>query len=165
MRYDGWNKKAVYDNQRINTNLQKSYLEPQKPRVKQNLFKVTSNQDSAAYQKESLRQAQLKAEISHRNDMNMLDRLKDNRKQIEQELQAKLFEALNQRNHMPNVTPQHQAYIEKLYLDLRLINPELALSILTGSVEPEEPQYITTGGAEEAVKQRKHKSKSSSRHH
>jgi hypothetical protein len=167
VRYDGWNKKAVYDSHKIKVGNVKSYIVPEKSRVKQDLFKVTSHQDSEKYQKESLRQAQLAAEISHQQDKNMLNKLKGNRMQLEEDLQSKLFEALNARNHMESVTPQHQAYIEKLYLDLRLINPELALGILTGSVAPprEETQYIATGAAEEAVKShRKNKHKHSSRH-
>ena len=88
----------------------------------------------------------------------MIQRLKGNRLELEQILQGQLLEALNERNNMAEVTPQHQAHIEKLYLDLRLINPDLALSILSGVQEDEQPQYASTGGAEQHVKSRKHKS-------
>lgn len=89
----------------------------------------------------------------------MIQRLKGNRLELEQVLQGQLLDALNERNNMAEVTPQHQAHIEKLYLDLRLINPDLALSILSGVQEDEQPTYASTGGAEQHVKSsRKHRS-------
>ncbi len=94
----------------------------------------------------------------------MLSRVKSNRYQLQQELTAQLTDALNKRKYMNEVTPQHQALIEKLYLDLRLVNPELAFSLLTSSVEqPEKNLYAPTGAASESSSRKdKEKKKSSS---
>lgn len=163
VRYDGFNKKALYDNRRVTKTNHRSLLEPQRPRINQNLFKVTSEQDSEKYHKESIKAAQMKAARSQQQEQDMLYRLQGNRNELQNSLVGQLTEALHKRNQMNEVSPQHQAYIEKLYLDLRLINPDLALSILTGSNAhaSNQTQYIATGGAMDHVKSSK---KRSSRH-
>jgi len=170
VRYDGFNKKALYDATKVTRSDVRSLLRPMEPRYNQELFRNTSAQDSEMFQEEALRKAQKKAQNQSQRHEQMLSRVKSNRYQLQQELTAQLTDALNKRKTMNEVTPQHQALIEKLYLDLRLVNPELAFSLLTSSVEQPQTHYATTGAAHSSgyvtseKKERKHKS-SSRRHH
>ncbi len=155
----------MYDQKKVSKAREPVVIKPAAPKNKQNLFTVTSEQDNLMYNREAIRQAQLKAAKQQQAADNMLAKLKANKQDMEYKLKKQLIEALDQRARMEDVTPQHQALIEKLYLDLRLINPELALQLLQGSSEmpvQQQTQYVSTGRAEEHSKQNQ---KSSSRHY
>jgi hypothetical protein len=137
VRYDGWNKKAQYDKQVINTNLGKrNNLQPQLPYVNQNLLR--ENENNQQFHQEALKQAQLKALNAKNNEIEFSRQLQETRIALEKEISKQLIEQLTIRAQKQSVTPEQQALIEKLYLDLRLINPELAFGILKtfSSVEP-----------------------------
>lgn len=169
VRYDGFNKKAHYDATKVTKSDVRSLLRPMDTRYNHEMFASTSHQDSEKYQEEALRKAQMKAQSQSKKHEDMLSRVKSNRYQLQQELTAQLTDALNKRKYMNEVTPQHQALIEKLYLDLRLVNPELAFSLLTSSVEQPQTQYATTGAAHSSgyvsTEKKERKQKSASRRH
>ncbi len=144
----------MYDEKKVNKSKEPVVIKPAAPKNKQNLFTVTSEQDNLKYNREAIRQAQLKAAKQQQVADDMLAKLKANKHDMEKKLKNQLIEALDQRARMENVTPQHQALIEKLYLELRLINPELALRLLQGGSEVpvQQTQYVSTGRAEEHVK-------------
>ena len=146
IRYDGWSRKAQYDNQIIARAKQqnssngaaqpgvstaipaKNSLQPQLPVVNQNLLKEDEN--SQHYRQEALRQAQLKAMSAKNEDLEFNRQLQETKIALEKEIHRQLVEQLTLRAQKKSVTPEQQALIEKLYLDLRLINPELAFATL-----------------------------------
>jgi len=135
VRYDGWNKKALYDKYIVARNMGKANVQPQAPIVGQNLLKQTSNNQNA--QQELLKQAQQKAEKAINHEQKLVRHLQDTRLSLEKDLHRQLVEQLTIRAQRGSVTPDQQALIEKLYLDLRLINPELALATIKASAEIE----------------------------
>jgi ribosomal protein L17 len=92
------------------------------------------NEDSHKYQQEGLRQAQQKAMNSQLSEKEFSKQLQETRMAVEKEIHRQLVEQLVLRSQKKSVTPEQQALIEKLYLDLRLINPELAIATLKASV-------------------------------
>lgn len=130
IRYDGWSRKAQYDKQIIGRNVAapKTSLQPQLPIVNQNLLKEDDN--SQQYRQEALRQAQLKAMSAKNEDLEFNRQLQETKIALEKEIHRQLVEQLTLRAQKKSVTPEQQALIEKLYLDLRLINPELAFATL-----------------------------------
>lgn len=143
IRYDGWNRKAQYDKQVIGRNpAPKANLQPQAPFVNQNLLKEDDN--SQHYRQEALRQAQLKAMSAKNDDLEFNRQLQETKVALEKEIHRQLVEQLTLRAQKKSVTPEQQALIEKLYLDLRLINPELAFATLKASAslnETQSPQH------------------------
>jgi hypothetical protein len=141
VRYDGWNKKAQYDKQVISTNIgHRNNLQPQLPYVNQNLLR--ENENNQLFHQEALKQAQLKALNAKNNELEFSRQLQETRIALEKEISKQLIEQLTIRAQKQSVTPEQQALIEKLYLDLRLINPELAFGILKSfsNVEPQQQQ-------------------------
>lgn len=129
VRYDGWNKKAQYDKQIIvNNSGNRTNLQPQLPYVNQNLLR--ENENSQEYHQEALRQAQQKAISAKNSELEFSRQLQETRIALEKEISKQLIEQLTIRAQKQSVTPEQQALIEKLYLDLRLINPDLAFGIL-----------------------------------
>jgi len=135
VRYDGWNKKALYDKYIVARNMGKANVQPQAPIVGQNLLKQTANNQNA--QQELLKQAQQKAERAINHEQKLVRHLQDTRLTLEKDIHKQLVEQLTIRAQRGSVTPDQQALIEKLYLDLRLINPELALATIKASAEIE----------------------------
>lgn len=139
VRYDGWNKKAQYDKQVIvnNASNARSNVQPQQPFVNQNLLRENENA-AAQYNQEALKQAQLKALNAKNNELEFSRQLQETRIALEKEISKQLIEQLAIRAQKQSVTPEQQALIEKLYLDLRLINADLAFGILKtfSNVEP-----------------------------
>ncbi|CAF0703174.1 unnamed protein product [Brachionus calyciflorus] len=133
VRYDGWNKKAQYDNQVISRNAtgQRQNLQPKLPVVQHNLLKDDGK--SQHYQQEALKQAQLKAQSAKNSELEFSRQLQETKLALEKEIHRQLVEQLTLRAQKKSVTPDQQALIEKLYLDLRLINPELAFATLKAS--------------------------------
>jgi len=103
-------------------------VQPKRPVVNQNLIK--ENQNSYALYQEALEQAKMKAVEERKSDKELSLKLKDTRLALEKEIQRQLVEQLKIRAKNRSVTPDQQALIEKLYIDLRLINAELAFSTL-----------------------------------
>lgn len=137
VRYDGWSRKAQYDKQVIARNqaaaaaaggASNKNLQPQLPVVNQNLLK--EDDKSQQYRQEALRQAQLKAMSAKNEDLEFNRQLQETKIALEKEIHRQLVEQLTLRAQKRSVTPEQQALIEKLYLDLRLINPELAFATL-----------------------------------
>lgn len=143
VRYDGWNRKAQYDKQIITRNpaAPKTSMQPQLPVVNQNLLKEDEN--SQKYKQEALRQAQLKAMNAKNDDLEFNRQLHETKMALEKEIHRQLVEQLTLRAQKKSVTPEQQALIEKLYLDLRLINPELAFATLKASASLNETQSPT----------------------
>lgn len=131
VRYDGWNKKAQYDRDVISVSGNKSGIAPRLPTVNHNLLREDEN--SQRYHEMALRQAQAKANASKRVEMEFVNQLQETRISLEKEIHRQLVEQLTLRAQKKSVTPDQQALIEKLYLDLRLINPELAFATLKAS--------------------------------
>ena len=132
VRYDGWNKKAQYDKHIISRNIGNKYnVQPQLPTLNQNLLQEEVN--SHEYHEAALRDAQLKAASAKSNEQEFAKQLQETRNALEKEIHRQLVEQLTLRAQKKSVTPDQQALIEKLYLDLRLINPELALATLKAS--------------------------------
>ena len=132
VRYDGWNKKAQYDKQVISRNVGNKFnVQPQLPSISHNLLKEDEN--SQLYHEEALREAQKKAANAKNNELEFSKQLQETRNALEKEIHRQLVEQLTLRAQKKSVTPDQQALIEKLYLDLRLINPELALATLKAS--------------------------------
>lgn len=113
----------------------KANVQPQAPVVGQNLLKQSANNQNA--QQELLKQAQQKAEKAINHEQKLVRHLQDTRLSLEKDLHRQLVEQLTIRAQRGSVTPDQQALIEKLYLDLRLINPELALATIKASAEIE----------------------------
>lgn len=137
IRYDVWSRKAQYDNQVLGrAHAQAAQLsmnmQPQLPIVNQNLLKEDDN--SQHYRQEALRQAQLKAMSAKNEDLEFNRQLQETKIALEKEIHRQLVEQLTLRAQKKSVTPEQQALIEKLYLDLRLINPELAFATLKVSL-------------------------------
>ena len=116
-------------------NVGKPNAVPAEPMVTQNVLKSSDN--SQLFQQESLRQAQMKAELDINNEQQLQRYLHETRMALEKEIHRQLVEQLSQRASSKSVTPDQQALIEKLYLDLKLINPELAMATLKASAEEE----------------------------
>lgn len=108
------------------------------PVVNQNLLK--EDQNNQLYHQEALRQAQLKAQNAKNNELEFSRQLQETKLALEKEIHRQLVEQLTLRAQKKSVTPEQQALIEKLYLDLRLINPELAFATLKASAVLNEPQ-------------------------
>jgi len=159
VRYDGWSRKAQYDKQVIARNqaaaaaagaASNKNLQPQLPVVNQNLLK--EDDKSQQYRQEALRQAQLKAMSAKNEDLEFNRQLQETKIALEKEIHRQLVEQLTLRAQKRSVTPEQQALIEKLYLDLRLINPELAFATLkasaslneSGPLESESPPAVAT---------------------
>jgi len=133
IRYAGWNKKSQYDNKVIMDNIgSRVNMQPTLPFVNQNLLKPNDNQH---YQQEGLKQAQRKAADSANNQQEFSRQIQATRLALEKEIQKQLIEQLMIREQKQSVTPEQQALIEKLYLDLRLVNPDLALATLKASTQ------------------------------
>lgn len=81
----------------------------------------------------ALRQAQAKANNAKKAEQEFVNQLHETRMSLEKEIHRQLVEQLTLRSQKKSVTPDQQALIEKLYLDLRLINPELAFATLKAS--------------------------------
>lgn len=113
----------------------KANVSPQAPIVGQNLLKQSNNNQNA--QQELLKQAQQKAEKAINHEQKLVRHLQDTRLTLEKDIHKQLVEQLTIRAQRGSVTPDQQALIEKLYLDLRLINPELALATIKASAEIE----------------------------
>lgn len=132
VRYDGWNKKAQYDNQVIARGSgSRQNLQPRLPVVQSSLLKDDGN--SERYHQEALRQAQLTAQNAKNSELEFSKQLQETKIALEKEIHRQLVEQLTIRAQKKSVTPEQQALIEKLYLDLRLINPELAFATLKAS--------------------------------
>jgi hypothetical protein len=101
------------------------------PIVNHNLLKEDVN--SQQHHQDALRQAQLKAINAKNTELEFSRQLQETRMALEKEIHRQLVEQLTMRAQKKSVTPDQQALIEKLYLDLRLINPELALATLKAS--------------------------------
>ena len=143
VRYDGWNKKAQYDKQIIAASSSRrgaASLQPRLPYVNQNLLR--ENENSHQFHQEALQQAQLKALNAKNHELEFSRQLQETRIALEKEISKQLIEQLTIRAQKQSVTPEQQALIEKLYLDLRLINPELAFGILKSfsNVDPVQQQ-------------------------
>ncbi len=79
---------------------------------------------------EALEQAKKRAVDQKKAERELSLKIKDTRLALEKEIQRQLIEQLKLRAKNKTVTPDHQALIEKLYIDLRLINADLAFSTL-----------------------------------
>ncbi len=115
-------------------------VQPQLPYVNQNLLR--ENENNQQFHQDALRQAQLKALNAKNNEIEFSRQLQETRIALEKEISKQLIEQLTIRAQKQSVTPEQQALIEKLYLDLRLINPELAFGILK-SFSHVEPAQVT----------------------
>lgn len=99
--------------------------------------------NSEKYHQEALRQAQLTAQNAKNSELQFSKQLQETKIALEKEIHRQLVEQLTLRAQKKSVTPEQQALIEKLYLDLRLINPELAFATLKASAtlnQPVQPQ-------------------------
>lgn len=103
-------------------------MQPKLPVINQNLIK--ENEKSYALYQEALDQAKKKAVEEKKVERELSLKLNDTRLALEKEIQRQLIEQLKIRAKNKSVTPDQQALIEKLYIDLRLINAELAFSTL-----------------------------------
>jgi hypothetical protein len=134
VRYDNWNKKSQFDRQIITSSRATSSasIEPQLPQVKNNLLESLDKHD---YYSDNLLQAQANATANQNKALEFSRELQKTRQALEKEIQKQLIEQLLIREQKKSVTPEQQTLIEKLYLDLRLINPELALATLKASAD------------------------------
>jgi len=131
VRYDGWNKKSQYDNKVIMDNIgSRTNMQASLPYVNQNLLKPNDNQH---FHNEALKHAQRKAADTKNDQQEFSRQIQETRLALEKEIQKQLIEQLMIREQKQSVTPDQQALIEKLYLDLRLVNPDLALATLKAS--------------------------------
>lgn len=139
VRYQDWNKKALFNKEVIaRQGNNRSNLQPQLPLMQHNMLKEDKN--SQHYSNEGIRQAQMKAQSAKNSEMEFTRQLQETKHALEKEIHRQLVEQLTMRAQRQSVTPEQQALIEKLYLDLRLINPELAFATLQASAALNEPQ-------------------------
>ena len=145
MRYEDWNRKSQFDRQAVAANSRKVRTEsspasnsrqsatsvPQASVANYNLLR--EDEDSQQYNDQALRQARQKANNARKRDDELISSLHETRAHLEKEIHRKLVEQLTKRAQKQSTTPEEQALIEKLYLDLRLINPELAFATLKAS--------------------------------
>ncbi len=122
--------------------------------MNQNLLK--ENENSQYYQQEALRQAQQKALNAKNHEQEFSRQLQETRIALEKEISKQLIEQLTIRAQKQSVTPEQQALIEKLYLDLRLINAELAFGILKSfsNVQPQQQQVVQAPPPQQQQQQR-----------
>ena len=137
VRYADWNKKAHFDRQVIPRNIGQSQnnLMPRQPIVSQ--VPLKSNQNDEEYQMEALRQAQMQAQQKINQEQQLMKQMQQTRLQLEKEIHKQLVEQLTLRAQKRSASPEHQAHIEKLYGDLKLINPQLAMATMKASAELE----------------------------
>lgn len=137
VRYEGWNKKANFDRQVIPRTIGQSQnnLMPRQPIVSQ--VPLKSNQNNDEYQMEALRAAQMQAQQKMNQEQQMMKQMQQTRLQLEKEIHKQLVEQLTLRAQKRSASPEHQAQIEKLYGDLKLINPQLAMATMKASAELE----------------------------
>lgn len=147
VRYDQWNKKSQYSRRDIHPSrqpqderaqssagveVQQHVPQPRGPATSANLLDndprdIQRGQDSA------LREARQQAGEAKSRDQAFFGQLAETRAKLEKEIHRQLVEQLTLRAQKKSVTPEQQSLIEKLYLDLRLINPELAFATLKAS--------------------------------
>ncbi|RMZ95930.1 hypothetical protein BpHYR1_004390 [Brachionus plicatilis] len=167
VRYDGWNKKAQYDNQVIvRGSGSRQNLQPRLPVVESSLLKDDGN--SEKYHQEALRQAQLTAQNTKNSELEFSKQLQETKIALEKEIHRQLVEQLTLRAQKKSVTPEQQALIEKLYLDLRLINPELAFATLKASATlsqaPQQPPVQQIQRAPQVQQQEHYTERSAASH-
>lgn len=151
VRYDGWNKKTQYDTHAIplNRSVENRSIQPRQPVQTHNIMR--SNPNNQLLQEEMMREAQQVARLNAIKDQELTMQLKETKNAVEREIHEQLVEQLTIRAHKKTSTPEQQALIEKLYLDLKSINPELAFATLRSTVsiretEPD-PRYQQQRGA------------------
>ena len=110
---------------------------PRQPVVNQLSFLANDDKVNTDVALESLKQAQMKAQQVHSQDQQLVKQLQATRMQLEKEIHKQLVEQLTLRAQKRSASPEHQAQIEKLHGDLKLINPQLAHATMKASADLE----------------------------
>lgn len=103
---------------------------------------------------------------SFKNQNEMKEYVENTRQQLEKEIHKRLVEQLVLKVQKKVLSPEQQEHLERLYIDLKMINPELAFMTLKASgLVKSSPDSATKSKSKKSSSKSKHRSKSKSHGH